>query len=47
MVRANVSGSAKVDALGLASVNIAGGPACIVKTQGSATVTGCPPGGRH
>lgn len=43
-VRANVVGSAKVDALGLATVSISGGPACTVKAQGSATVTGCPVG---
>jgi hypothetical protein len=40
-VRAAVSGSAKVDALGLASVTLAGAPSCTVKSQGSATVTGC------
>ena len=41
MVRATISGSAKVDAIGLASVTLAGAPSCITKTQGSATVTGC------
>lgn len=41
MVRASVSGTAKVDALGLASVALAGNPSCTVKSQGSATVTGC------
>jgi len=40
-VRLNVSNSAKVDARGVASVEIAGGPACTVKAQGSAVVTGC------
>jgi hypothetical protein len=40
-VRAQVSNSAKVDATGLASVTLAGGPACTVKAQGSATVLGC------
>lgn len=40
-VRANVSNSAKVDATGLASVTLTGGPACTVKAQGSASVTGC------
>ena len=44
IVRAQVGNSAKIDALGLASVTIAGGPACTVKAQGSATVTGCPAG---
>ena len=41
LVRATVSGTAKVDALGLASVTLAGAPSCTVKTQGSSTVTGC------
>ena len=41
MVRASVSGTAKVDALGLASVALAGAPSCMTKTQGSATVSGC------
>jgi hypothetical protein len=40
-VRANVGGTAKINALGLASVAIAGGAACEVKAQGSASVTGC------
>jgi len=41
VVRATVSNSVKIDARGLTSVAITGGPACTVKTQGSATVTGC------
>jgi hypothetical protein len=41
LVRASVSGTAKVDALGLAAVTLAGAPSCTVKTQGSSTVTGC------
>lgn len=41
VVRANVSNSAKVDATGLASVTLTGSPACTVKAQGSANVTGC------
>lgn len=41
VVKASVSNSAKVDALGLASVTLSGSPACTVKAQGSATVTGC------
>ena len=40
-VRASVSNSAKIDARGVASVELSGGGACTVKTQGSATVTGC------
>lgn len=45
IVKASVSNSAKVDALGLASVTLSGSPACTVKAQGSATVTGCKQGG--
>lgn len=41
IVRATVSNSAKVDALGLAAVTLGGRPACTLKVQGSATVTGC------
>ena len=41
IVRANVTDTAKVDALGLAAVALGGRPACIVKAQGSASVTGC------
>ena len=41
LVRAAVSGTAKVDALGLASVVLAGSPSCTVKAQGSSTVSGC------
>jgi hypothetical protein len=41
LVRAAVSNSAKVDAIGLASVTLAGMPSCTVKTQGSSTVSGC------
>ena len=40
-VRAQVRGTVKVNALGLASVALAGGAACEVKAQGSASVTGC------
>ena len=40
-VRASVSNSAKIDARGVATVELSGGGACTVKTQGSATVTGC------
>lgn len=40
-VRAVVSGTAKVDALGLASVMLVGAPSCTVKAQGSSTVSGC------
>jgi hypothetical protein len=40
-IRATVTNSAKVDALGVASVTLGGNPACTVKAQGSAVVTGC------
>ena len=40
-VRTTVTNSAKVDALGLASVNLAGRPSCEVNAKGSATVSGC------
>ncbi len=40
-VRAQVTNSAKVDAIGLASVTLSGDPACTVKAQGSANVVGC------
>ena len=40
-VRAQVTNSAKVDAIGLVSVNLTGNPACTVKARGSASVTGC------
>lgn len=41
LVKLIVSDTAKVDAFGLASVALQGNPACTVKTQGSASVTGC------
>lgn len=40
-VRAAIASTAKVNALGLASVTLAGQPSCTVKSEGSATVTGC------
>ena len=40
-VRATATNSAKVDAKGVASVELSGGGACTIKAQGSATVTGC------
>ncbi len=40
-VKVSASNSAKVDARGVSSVEIAGGAACTVKAQGSAVVTGC------
>ena len=41
IVKLQVSNSAKVDALGIASVTLTGDPACTVKTEGSAVVDGC------
>lgn len=41
LVRLAVDGEAEVDAKGLASVELAGSPACTVRAQGSASVTGC------
>jgi len=41
IVRATVTNAAKVDALGLAAVTLAGKPACTVNAKGSASVTGC------
>lgn len=41
VLKAAVSNSAKVDAMGLASVTLSGRPACIVNAKGSATVEGC------
>lgn len=40
-LRLEVSRSAKIDAKGLAVVELGGRPACQVKNQGSATVSGC------
>jgi hypothetical protein len=41
VIRATITNSAKIDARGLTSVTVEGGAACTVKTQGSATVSGC------
>lgn len=41
IVRTEVSNSAKVSASGLASVTLAGDPACTIRAQGSANVAGC------
>jgi hypothetical protein len=40
-VAAAVSGTAKIQANGAAAVTLEGDPACSVRTQGAATVTGC------
>ena len=41
IIRLNASDTAKVDANGVASVTLTGSPACTIRTQGSASVTGC------
>jgi hypothetical protein len=41
IIRANVTGTAKIDAIGVGSVTLAGKPACTVNAKGSAVVTGC------
>jgi hypothetical protein len=40
-VRANVTNSVQIDAQGPATIEIAGKPACTVKADGSASVSGC------
>ena len=45
-VRAQVTNSAKIDAMGLVTVTLTGDPACTVKARGSASVTGCKDGSR-
>lgn len=41
VIRAFVTNSAKVDASGVAQVELTGRPACTAKTAGSATISGC------
>lgn len=41
IVKLIATDTAKVDAMGLASVTLAGAPACVVHGQGSASVEGC------
>ncbi|WP_187107852.1 GIN domain-containing protein [Sphingomonas xanthus] len=41
IVRATVTNSAKVDAIGMAMVALTGQPACTAKARGSASITGC------
>lgn len=41
VVKATVSDTAKVDAIGVAAVMLDGRPSCIVRAKGSATVEGC------
>lgn len=40
-VKATVTGTAKIDAMGAATIGFAGNPACTVRAEGSATVSGC------
>jgi hypothetical protein len=40
-VRANVSNSVKIDVQGPATIELAGKPACTVKSAGSASISGC------
>jgi len=41
VIRANVTETAKVDAIGVGSVTLGGKPACTINARGSAVVTGC------
>ena len=41
IVKLTATGTAKVDAQGVAAVTLGGKPSCIVKTKGSASVSGC------
>lgn len=41
IVKLTATGTAKVDAIGVAAVTLAGTPSCVVTTKGSASVSGC------
>ena len=41
IVKLTATGTAKVDAIGVAAVTLTGRPSCIVTTKGSASVSGC------
>jgi hypothetical protein len=41
IVKLTATGTAKVDAIGVAAVTLKGKPSCIVTTKGSASVSGC------
>ncbi|MEO7786591.1 MAG: DUF2807 domain-containing protein [Sphingomicrobium sp.] len=41
VIKAFASDTAKVDAIGVAAVTLGGGPSCIARTKGSASVEGC------
>jgi len=40
-VRLTATNSAKIDARGVSTVDVSGGAACTVTTQGSAVISGC------
>lgn len=41
IVKLDVSGTAKIDAIGVSTITLTGGPACTINVKGSATVNGC------
>ena len=41
IIRATVTETAKIDAIGIGTVTLVGKPACIINAKGSAIVTGC------
>jgi hypothetical protein len=41
IIRANVTETAKIDAVGIGTITLGGKPACTVNAKGSAVVTGC------
>jgi len=41
IIRATVTGTAKVDAIGVGTITLGGNPACTLNAKGSAIVTGC------
>ena len=41
IVKLDVSGTAKIDAIGVSSITLTGNPACTNNVKGSATITGC------
>lgn len=41
LVRMTVTETAKINAVGLSSINLQGKPSCTIKTEGSASVSGC------
>ena len=40
-IRLNASNTAKIDARGVSSIDVVGGAACTLTTQGSAVISGC------